>query len=163
MNSSNPPPSANLWIIWGALLASHFVNLAVILIRPDFVQPRNVLFFALAALAVVMGLASLAISQVMTGGAKIRSWAQEYREKGEKREMAKEMMLERLTKTSIFGWALSEAVTIYGLALSFLGQAPRPVFFIFLAGGVLCHLLGWPKVSSVEEALQAEYGGALLM
>lgn len=158
MTEKNPIKEINLWIVWVALLTSHLVYLVVVFVVKPQPRAETTLVMPLIAVAACLGIASIGIQMTMTTLQKVRGWVQGCRQKGASREAAELLALRQLLSVSVIGWALSEAITILGLVLTFVGQIELFQFFIFLGIGVVVHLVGWPKTAAVKEAIGLEYG-----
>jgi hypothetical protein len=166
MATRGPTTPITVWIQWGALLISQLIIAGVgfYLRSQKGFEPNpegHPLLLPLTVVAGMAGVASLFVNLVLTNSEKVGAWASESKAQGEAFEAARKKMLMRFQQRMSVGSALAEAVTIFGFVLFFTGQIP-PLYFIgFVAVGVILHLIGFPKLGLLDEALRQEYPEAI--
>jgi len=155
------PAQQTLWILWIALLMSHFILAGVGFFlhstRGSAASEAMPLVIPLLAIAAVNALGSLFVNLVLAGPDKFRAWTRGLKAKGESREKAHSSLIMRLQQRMILGSALAESVTILGFILFFLNQISPSLFLIFVAAGVALHCVGFPKLNMLQDSLRAEY------
>lgn len=123
-----------VWIIWTALLVSHFVYLGVLFYLGKLNEPINK-DMTFVAIMGMMALSILFISEFFWK--KVKSNAP--------RQGPSDTYSPKMFTNAIIAWALGESITIYGFVIGMLLKADLSIVYSFFALGIALHLYRKPK------------------